>query len=313
MHPWQPAAVQRPGKRTKTKEQVRRGYHTCSVTFLWCCKYQQSDHQPDIGAKHLKLSPFRLYIRCAVWIKPNETILQELHLIGINPQPPRMAHMLAQVEERRQRLIRSFCAKAPVYENCRMLSHDGEPLSFIDYRKLAWYEVGSLLTACEFSQKRVPQSSMMSGNVSGQACCTTITSAVVFSPTDMACSPSTRHGYAWTHKLPCQDKFCGSLNPLPSAQARGLAERVAEDPPTIRLLFRHKNEDQVTGTDQFYSERKRNCCVACGEADHYLRYRVRLCSSPLWLTQHLMWLFALSGTETTQHTGMRRLMLRVGW
>ncbi len=50
--------------------------------------------------------------------------------------------MLAQVEERRQRLIRSFCAKAPVYENCRMLSHDGEPLSFIDYRKLAWYEVG---------------------------------------------------------------------------------------------------------------------------------------------------------------------------
>ncbi len=52
--------------------------------------------------------------------------------------------MLTQVEERRQRLIRSFCAKAPVYENCRMLSHDGEPLSFIDYRKLAWYEVGSL-------------------------------------------------------------------------------------------------------------------------------------------------------------------------
>ena len=57
-------------------------------------------------------------------------------------------------------------------------------------------------------------------------------------------------------------------------QARGLAERVSEDPPTIRLLFRHKNEDQVTGTDQFYSERKRNCCVACGEARHYLRYRV---------------------------------------
>ena len=51
---------------------------------------------------------------------------------------------------------------------------------------------------------------------------------------------------------------------------------MAEDPPTIRLLFRHKNVDQVTGTDQFYSERKRNCCVACGEAEHYLRYRVRL-------------------------------------
>ena len=52
-----------------------------------------------------------------------------------------------QVEERRRRLIRSFCAKAPVYENCRMLSHDGDPLSFIDYRKLAWYEVSSLLHA----------------------------------------------------------------------------------------------------------------------------------------------------------------------
>ena len=57
-------------------------------------------------------------------------------------------------------------------------------------------------------------------------------------------------------------------------QARGLAVRVSEHPPTIRLLFKHKNEDQITGTDQFYSERKRNCCVACGEARHYLRYRV---------------------------------------
>ena len=62
--------------------------------------------------------------------------------------------MLAQVEERRQRLIKSFCAKAPVYENCRMLSHDGEPLSFIDYRKLAWYEVGSLLTSCDSFQNQ---------------------------------------------------------------------------------------------------------------------------------------------------------------
>ena len=50
---------------------------------------------------------------------------------------------MAQVEERRQRLIKSFCAKAPVYENCRMLSHDVVPLSFIDYRKLTWYEVSS--------------------------------------------------------------------------------------------------------------------------------------------------------------------------
>ena len=50
-------------------------------------------------------------------------------------------HMPVQIDERRQRLIRSFCAKSPVYENCRMLSHNGTPLSFIDFRKLAWYEV----------------------------------------------------------------------------------------------------------------------------------------------------------------------------
>ena len=50
-------------------------------------------------------------------------------------------HMLLQMHERRQRLIRSFCTKGPVYENCRMLSHSGTPLSFIDFRKLAWYEV----------------------------------------------------------------------------------------------------------------------------------------------------------------------------
>jgi hypothetical protein len=43
---------------------------------------------------------------------------------------------------RRERLVASFCAKSPVYENCRMLAADGQPLSFIDLRKLQWYEVG---------------------------------------------------------------------------------------------------------------------------------------------------------------------------
>lgn len=43
--------------------------------------------------------------------------------------------------ERRRKLVASFCAKGPVYENCRMLSMDGAPLSFIDLRKLQWYEV----------------------------------------------------------------------------------------------------------------------------------------------------------------------------
>lgn len=57
-------------------------------------------------------------------------------------------------------------------------------------------------------------------------------------------------------------------------QARGLADRVADDPPTIRLRFAHKNVDQRTGTDAFYSERKANLCVACGGVDNYLRYKV---------------------------------------
>ncbi|KAK9908142.1 hypothetical protein WJX75_003265 [Coccomyxa subellipsoidea] len=98
--------------------------------------------------------------------------------------------------ERRRKLVASFCAKSPVYENCRMLSMEGAPLSFIDLRKLQWYE------------------------------------------------------------------------------ARGLAERVGDNPPTIRLLFRHKAADQETGADAFYGERKLNCCVACGNTSNYLRYRV---------------------------------------
>lgn len=63
------------------------------------------------------------------------------------------------------------------------------------------------------------------------------------------------------------------------SQVRGLAERVSDNPPTIRLLFRHKAADQVTGADAFYGERKLNCCVACGNSDNYLRYRVRSVSN----------------------------------
>ena len=57
--------------------------------------------------------------------------------------------------ERRRKLVASFCAKSPVYENCRMLSMEGAPLSFIDLRKLQWYEVRSrlllLLSSCSLS------------------------------------------------------------------------------------------------------------------------------------------------------------------
>lgn len=43
---------------------------------------------------------------------------------------------------RRQRRVDKFSAKAPVYENARMLSHAGELLCFCDLKKLQWYEVG---------------------------------------------------------------------------------------------------------------------------------------------------------------------------
>lgn len=99
-------------------------------------------------------------------------------------------------EERRARMIRKFSTKSQVYENCRMLSRDGELLCFCDSRKLAWY-VG-----------------------------------------------------------------------------RGLAARVSDDPPTIRLLFEHRVGDQVGGADAFYSGSRANRCVVCGEEQHYLRYRV---------------------------------------
>ena len=38
-------------------------------------------------------------------------------------------------------MVAAFCAKSPVYENCRMLAADGQLLSFIDARKLDWYLV----------------------------------------------------------------------------------------------------------------------------------------------------------------------------
>lgn len=54
---------------------------------------------------------------------------------------------------------------------------------------------------------------------------------------------------------------------------KGLAKRVADDPPTIQLLFEHQNIDQDTGEDEFYSQSKSNQCVGCGEQGHYMRYR----------------------------------------
>ena len=57
-------------------------------------------------------------------------------------------------------------------------------------------------------------------------------------------------------------------------QNRGLAERVSDDPPSIKLTFMHKTGDQERGVDDYYLHSKENKCVSCGEEGHYLRYRV---------------------------------------
>ena len=57
-------------------------------------------------------------------------------------------------------------------------------------------------------------------------------------------------------------------------QNRGLAERISDDPPTIRLRFMHRTGDQERGVDDYYLHSKENKCVSCGEDGHYLRYRV---------------------------------------
>lgn len=66
---------------------------------------------------------------------------------------------------------------------------------------------------------------------------------------------------------------------------KGLAEWVAghgrdSEQPTIQLNFQHKTADQLQGVDAgFYFEVKRNQCVGCAEAGHYLKYRSALASA----------------------------------
>lgn len=49
---------------------------------------------------------------------------------------------------------------------------------------------------------------------------------------------------------------------------------MCEDPPAIKLNFMHKTGDQDRGVDDYYLHSKENKCVSCGEAGHYLRYKV---------------------------------------
>lgn len=43
--------------------------------------------------------------------------------------------------EKRELMAEKFSAKRLVYENCRMLSKEGELLCYCDLRKVQWYEV----------------------------------------------------------------------------------------------------------------------------------------------------------------------------
>lgn len=42
-------------------------------------------------------------------------------------------------EVRKQAIVKKFLCKKPVYENCRMLAPDGDPLCFCDRKKMNWY------------------------------------------------------------------------------------------------------------------------------------------------------------------------------
>ncbi|EFJ44336.1 hypothetical protein VOLCADRAFT_106481 [Volvox carteri f. nagariensis] len=62
----------------------------------------------------------------------------------------RTRHDPAAARERRSWLIEKFSAKTQVYQNCRMLSHEGQLLCFCDSRKLRWYlNKGLAVQVCE--------------------------------------------------------------------------------------------------------------------------------------------------------------------
>eukprot|EP00850_Spirogloea_muscicola_P021418 SM000248S08311 [mRNA] locus=s248:1295:8491:- [translate_table: standard] len=54
---------------------------------------------------------------------------------------------------------------------------------------------------------------------------------------------------------------------------RSLAEYLDEEPPSVRLLFEPKGRPEDSA-NEFYIQSKANRCVGCGEAGHYLRYRL---------------------------------------
>ncbi|XP_073148987.1 protein RRP6-like 3 [Henckelia pumila] len=55
--------------------------------------------------------------------------------------------------------------------------------------------------------------------------------------------------------------------------SRNLAKLVEDDPSSIKLLFEPKGRPEDEDND-FYIQSKKNICVGCGEANHYLRYRI---------------------------------------
>lgn len=125
------------------------------------------------------------------WVHPQ---LQEILRPQLHGKHLGKKHM--DPEAFKQSLADRFSSKKEVYENCRMLSSNGELLCYTDRKRLEWYI------------------------------------------------------------------------------RKGLAELVAEEPFTVRLLFEHKTSDQDKNLHRFYTAAKHNRCVACGEGSHWLRYRI---------------------------------------
>ncbi len=91
----------------------------------------------------LLLQVCRLLSDAATALHPQESAAPTQHGAGNANQARQL-----QTPEQRQaalkaRLVKKFSAKSAVYENCKMLSQDGELLCFCDMRKLTWYEVRS--------------------------------------------------------------------------------------------------------------------------------------------------------------------------
>ena len=178
----------------------------------------------------------------------------------------------------RASFIRKFSCRGPVYENCRIYAGDGRLLCFCDRKKLDWYvgrglaeyvtadTIGSItespfnttnaLPAPTLSKEGEGEEGGGGGGGGGGG-----RSEDDGKREREGCSSAASSGSL----QPSSDSHDGH-------QAGSTAPLLAY-PPSIRLLFEPKGRPE-DDDNEFYIQSKRNCCVGCGEAGHYLRYRV---------------------------------------